>query len=93
MQELQAVDDDAVPGGHGRRPFGGEVGGLLYMGDDTKAFGGHAWNEVVLNGVWVPIDATLNQIDLDAGHISFGEDRIVSGAMLQSLGNQALQSG
>jgi len=63
-----------------------EVGGLLYMGDDTKAFGGHAWNEVVLNGVWVPVDATLNQIELDAGHISFGEDRLATGAMLQTLG-------
>jgi hypothetical protein len=63
-----------------------EVAGLLYMGDDNKAFGGHAWNEVVLNGVWVPVDATLNQVDLDAGHISFGEDRLAAGAMLQSLG-------
>lgn len=63
-----------------------EAAGLLYMGDDSKAFGGHAWNEVVLNGVWVPIDATLDQIELDAGHISFGEDRVAAGAMLQSLG-------
>ncbi len=63
-----------------------EVAGLLYMGDDAKAFGGHAWNEVVLNGEWVPVDATLNEIELDAGHISFGEDRHASGAMMQSLG-------
>jgi protein-glutamine gamma-glutamyltransferase len=63
-----------------------EVAGLLYIGDDAKAFGGHAWNEVVLNGVWVPVDASLNQVELDAGHISFGEDRAAPGAMLQSLG-------
>ena len=63
-----------------------EAAGLLYMGDDAKAFGGHAWNEVVLNGVWVPVDATLGQVELDAGHISFGEDRLAGGAMLQSLG-------
>jgi protein-glutamine gamma-glutamyltransferase len=63
-----------------------DVAGLLYMGDDAKAFGGHAWNEVVLNGMWVPIDATLNQTELDAGHISFGDDRQASGAMLRSLG-------
>jgi hypothetical protein len=63
-----------------------EVAGLLYIGDDAKAFGGHAWNEVVLDGVWVPVDASLNQTELDAGHISFGEDRAASGAMLQSLG-------
>lgn len=63
-----------------------QVAGLLYIGDDAKAFGGHAWNEVVLNGVWVPVDASLNQVDLDAGHISFGEDRAATGAILQSLG-------
>lgn len=63
-----------------------EVAGLLYMGDDAKAFGGHAWNEVVLGGAWVPVDATLNEVGVDAGHICFGEDRVASGAMLQSLG-------
>lgn len=49
-----------------------EVGGLAYMGDDTRAFGGHAWNEVILNGVWVPVDAAFNQVEVDAGHIDFG---------------------
>jgi hypothetical protein len=68
-----------------------EAAGLLYMGDDSKAFGGHAWNEVVLNGVWVPVDATLDQLELDAGHISFGEDRLAAGAMLQSLGKLQLK--
>ena len=63
-----------------------EVAGLLYIGDDAKSFGGHAWNEVVLNGVWVPVDASLNQLELDAGHISFGEHRAATGALLQSLG-------
>src|SRR5262249_48216073 len=51
-----------------------EVAGLLYVGDDQKAFGGHAWNEVVLNGVWVPIDATMRQTEVDATHISFGTE-------------------
>ena len=45
-----------------------------------------AWNEVVLNGVWVPVDASLNQVELDAGHISFGADRAAFGTMLQSWG-------
>ena len=63
-----------------------EVAGLIYMGDDAKAFGGHAWNEVLIGGVWVPIDATLNQTDLDAGHISFGEMRSATTAILQSAG-------
>ena len=63
-----------------------EVAGLVYMGDDAKAFGGHAWNEVVLGGVWVPVDATLNQLELDAGHISFGEMRVATSAILQAAG-------
>ena len=63
-----------------------EVAGLVYMGDDAKAFGGHAWNEVVLNGVWVPLDASLNQVELDAGHISFGDDRVAANNMLKVLG-------
>ncbi len=63
-----------------------EVAGLVYMGDDVQAFGGHAWNEVVLGGVWVPVDASLNQIEVDAGHISQGEKSVASGNVLQSLG-------
>ena len=63
-----------------------EVAGLVYMGDDVQAFGGHAWNEVVLGGVWVPVDASLNQTEVDAGHISQGEKRIASTSVLQSLG-------
>ena len=30
-----------------------EAGGYMYMGDKLKAFGGHAWCEVVLDGHWV----------------------------------------
>src|SRR5207249_1012427 len=29
-----------------------EVSGFVYMGDAVKAFGGHAWNEVLLDGFW-----------------------------------------
>lgn len=46
-----------------------EAGGWYYMGDSYKAFGGHAWNEVILDGHWVPVDAIFQQIQLDAGHI------------------------
>jgi hypothetical protein len=63
-----------------------EVAGLLYMGDDAKSFGGHAWNEVVLNGIWVQVDASLNEVELDAGHIFFGEDNRATGAMAQTMG-------
>ncbi len=63
-----------------------EVTGLVYMGDDVRAFGGHAWNEVVLGGVWVPVDASLNQTEVDAGHISQGDKRTGSTNVLRSLG-------
>lgn len=63
-----------------------EVAGLLYVGDDQKAFGGHAWNEVVLNGVWVPIDATMRQTEVDATHISFGTEFKAAKNLLNSLG-------
>lgn len=51
-----------------------ELGGLVYMGDGIKAFGGHAWNEVVLDGVWRPIDASRRQVEADATHLSLGHD-------------------
>jgi hypothetical protein len=49
-----------------------EVGGLLYLGDDEKAMGFHAWNEVVLDGYWVPVDASANETEINPTHISFG---------------------
>lgn len=63
-----------------------EVAGLLYTGDDQKAFGGHAWNEVVLNGVWVPVDASLGETEVDAGHVCFGPDHKATSKLLTSLG-------
>jgi hypothetical protein len=47
-----------------------QVGGLMYMGDDVKAFGGHAWNEVALDGRWVPVDPTWDETTVDATHIT-----------------------
>ncbi len=63
-----------------------ELSGLAYMGDDTKAFGGHAWNEVVLGGLWVPIDAAFDQVEIDAGHVSFGSQQEAIGNLLKNLG-------
>jgi transglutaminase-like putative cysteine protease len=45
------------------------VSGLMYMGDEVHGFGGHAWNEVVIDGHWVPVDATHDQVTLDATHV------------------------
>ena len=49
-----------------------DVGGLVYMGDDQKAFGPHAWNEVVLDGQWVPVDCSWNETEVNATHVRFG---------------------
>lgn len=51
-----------------------DASGLMYMGDETKAFGGHAWNEVVLDGAWVPVDATFDQVRADPAHVRLGAD-------------------
>ncbi len=63
-----------------------ELGGLVYIDDSVKAFGGHAWNEVVLDGYWVPIDASMNETEINATHISFGPDRDATKNMLATLG-------
>ncbi len=48
--------------------------GLAYAGDGqgpggTHVFSAHAWNEVVLDGVWVAVDPTWGQVEVDATHI------------------------
>ena len=63
-----------------------EVSGLLYAGDDQKAFAGHAWNEVVLGGNWVPVDASLRKTEIDATHICFGTEQKAAKNLLTTLG-------
>ncbi|MFO0964680.1 MAG: transglutaminase-like domain-containing protein [Gemmataceae bacterium] len=62
-----------------------EVSGFVYMGDDVKAFGGHAWDEALLDGVWVPLDASLNRTEVTAGHVYLGTDRDAAG-ILETMG-------
>jgi len=50
------------------------VGGLVYLGDEFQEFGLHAWNEVVIDGMWIPVDPTWGQILVDATHIRFSAD-------------------
>jgi transglutaminase-like putative cysteine protease len=52
-----------------------EVSGFAYMGDSQKSFGGHAWNEVVIDGHWHPIDASTGAIEPDAARICLGSDQ------------------
>ncbi len=44
------------------------VAGVVQMGG---AFYYHAWNEVCLNGKWLSLDATRNQIPADLSHLKF----------------------
>jgi hypothetical protein len=68
-----------------------ELSGLLYVGDASKAFGAHAWNEVVLDGQWVPVDASCNEATVDATHICFGSAEAGGLNLLQSYGNLSLR--
>ena len=63
----------------------------MYLGDDQKAFGGHEWNEVVLDGFWVPVDAAWNEAEINATHISFGADNRGSFRQLSATGKLAFR--
>lgn len=62
-----------------------EVSGFVYMGDSVKAFGGHAWNEVIVDGAWVPLDASMNRTQATVGHIFLGTERDAAG-ILETIG-------
>jgi hypothetical protein len=49
------------------------VSGFYYLGDREQAFGGHAWDDVVLDGRWVGVDPTLDEVELDGAHIHLEE--------------------
>jgi len=63
-----------------------EVSGFIYIGDAVMGFGGHAWNEVLLDGYWVPVDAGWNQTEIDATHLCLGTDKQSSANLLKSFG-------
>ena len=48
------------------------VGGLHYLGG--LEFAGHMWCEVAIDGIWMPVDPTLDQFPIDALHIRFPTD-------------------
>lgn len=58
------------------------IAGLVYMDD---GFYYHAWNEVYINGEWLPIDPTLNRLEMDAAHIKLAEGAMDSQAQLSRL--------
>ncbi len=49
-----------------------EANGLMWV-ESLGAFGGHAWAEVALDGVWVPVDPTWGQMPADATHIRLSD--------------------
>ena len=67
------------------------VAGVVFF---KEAFYYHAWNEVRLNGRWISIDATTNQLPADLSHIKFIEGGIKEqmriGALLGQLSVEPL---
>lgn len=49
------------------------VGGITYS-KENQGFLYHAWNEVYLNGYFVPVDSTFGQFPADATHIKLTEE-------------------
>lgn len=50
-----------------------------------RAFGYHMWNEVFINGRWVPVDATLGQGGIGAGHLKVAESDLAGSAAYTSF--------
>ena len=49
--------------------------GLVYV-DALGAFGGHMWTEAWIGDRWLPIDATLGQGGIGAGHIKLAQSSL-----------------
>lgn len=46
--------------------------GLVYAAS-LSSFGGHMWTEVEIDGLWIPVDATLGRCGIGATHIKFAD--------------------
>ncbi|MEM8949621.1 MAG: transglutaminase domain-containing protein [Pseudomonadota bacterium] len=47
-----------------------EVSGFVYGGNDrTPSLGGHAWVEVLIDGRWIGMDPTWNEVELNRSHV------------------------
>ena len=49
--------------------------GLVYVNDDKEGpvLGFHMWTEVWIKGNWLPLDATLGQGGIGAGHLKISD--------------------
>lgn len=52
-----------------------EIAGLVYMGDESRAFGLHRWAEVVIRDRWVPVDPCQRSGPFDLGHIALSYEQ------------------
>jgi hypothetical protein len=68
-----------------------EACGFAYMGDEVKGFGQHFWNEVVIDGHWVPVDATAGLTELWPLYICVGTGVDVINNMNQTHGKLSFQ--
>ena len=64
-----------------------EVRGLVDLGDEETAWGGHAWAEVVLDGRWRPVDPTWNLVTPTATHVAIERGSEAWAAMLARTRN------
>ncbi len=62
-----------------------EVDGLVYLGDWCKGFGMHAWNEVVIDGYWTPVDASVGASPIDPFYIRFPENEYKKSRIITSI--------
>lgn len=53
--------------------------GMVYA-DKYAAFAGHMWTEALLNGQWVPLDATLGRGGIGAAHIKVTDSSLAENA-------------
>ena len=66
-----------------------EVSGLVYLGDELQAFGGHSWAEVVIDGRWLGVDPMWNLLPVSATHLRMGSGD--DGAIAAALSRRDLQ--
>lgn len=50
------------------------VTGLAWAGDELGGFAPHAWNEIRIDGHWLSVDPTWDQIGADATRLRFPDD-------------------
>jgi hypothetical protein len=68
-----------------------EVTGLVYADQSKMEFDPHSWNEVYVNGRWVPVDSTFERIGLGPTYISFGSEQAGMTALVSAMGEMVFK--